>query len=485
MVDSSLEKYLDSLSFIDNKIIEMRNFLLNMDLNAIKLINILIESNDKLINYNLEHLNILEVNVFEFIKKYNNNLTEEEYKKNIYYLSQIFEDIKNEFIKLYDINIFFYGKDKFGLIENKLLNYNVVRIKDEKELQNLSLNKKQYIDKNVYNILLIEKDVLLENIFFDKILDYSKIVNIFFNICQDIYLGYYDFNYLDNSLNRSYQGDIEAIIVGNSYSLVGIEEQLLDKNSINLSMHSQDLYYSYQLAKKSITKNKNIKQCIIGISYYVLCHDLSKCGSLYSRNMVENVYYPLVKDKHNSMVKIVPTQKKILHYEFDSLVKSIFNTNKVENYFKSKIYLKNTTYYNNINKLNREQSFKELDIEYKENIGVYRANQHNKIFKYKETSIEYREIFKEFFKFLGESFVEPIIIIFPTSSYYLKNIKLEYIKQFDDLIKQIKEEYNIRLIDLREPSFGFDDGDFIDADHLNKKGAIKATNYLNKFIQII
>ena len=115
---------------------------------------------------------------------------------------------------------------------------------------------------------------------------------------------------------------------------------------------------------------------------------------------------------------------------------------------------------------------------------MYRANQHNKIFKYKETSIEYREIFKEFFKFLGESFVEPIIIIFPTSSYYLKNIKLEYIKQFDDLIKQIKEE-NIKLIDLREPSFGFDDGDFIDADHLNKKGAIKATNYLNKFIQII
>lgn len=481
MVDSSLEKYLDSLSFIDNKIIEMRNFLLNMDLNAIKLINILIESNDKLINYNLEHLNILEVNVFEFIKKYNNNLTEEEYKKNIYYLSQIFEDIKNEFIKLYDINIFFYGKDKFGLIENKLLNYNVVRIKDEKELQNLSLNKKQYIDKNVYNILLIEKDVLLENIFFDKILDYSKIVNIFFNICQDIYLGYYDFNYLDNSLNRSYQGDIEAIIVGNSYSLVGIEEQLLDKNCINLSMHSQDLYYSYQLAKKSITKNKNIKQCIIGISYYVLCHDLSKCGSLYSRNMVENVYYPLVKDKHNSRINIVPTQKKILHYQFDSLVKSIFNTNKVEKYFKSKIYLKNTTYYNNINSLNRKQSFKEFDIEYKENLGVYRANQHNKIFKYKETSIEYREIFKEFLNFLDESFVEPIIIVFPTSSYYLKNIKLEYIKQFDDLIKQIKEE-NIKLIDLREPSFGFDDGDFIDADHLNKKGAIKATNYLNKFI---
>ena len=311
MIDLSIEKYLETLSFIDNKIVEMRNFLLNKDLDSIRLINILIETNYKLIEYNFEYLNILESNVFEFVKKYNENLIkEEDYKIHTYYLSKSFESIKDEFIKLYDINVFFYGSDNFGIIENRLLNYNIIQIKNEKELKTLSIKKKECKDKNVYNVLLIEKDVLLENIFFDKILDYSKIVNVFFNICHDIYLGYYDFNYLNNSLNRSYQDDIEAIIVGNSYSLVGIEEQLLDKNCINLSMHSQDLYYSYQLAKKSITKNKNIKQCIIGISYYVLCHDLSKCGSLYSRNMVENVYYPLLKDKHNSMVKIVPTQKK-------------------------------------------------------------------------------------------------------------------------------------------------------------------------------
>ena len=258
---------------------------------------------------------------------------------------------------------------------------------------------------------------------------------------------------------------------------------MLDKNSINLSMHSQDLYYSYQLAKKVITKNKNINQCIIGMSYYVLCHDLSKGDSLYSRNMVENIYYPLLNDKHNSRVKIVPTQKKIIHYQFDSLVKSIFNINEVENYFKSKIYMKNTTYYNNINNLNREQSFKDFDIEYKENLGMYRADQHNKIFKYKETSIEYTEILKEFFDFLDKSFVEPVIIVFPNSNYYLKNIKLEYIQQFDDLIKRIKEKYSIKVIDLRDSSFEFDDSDFIDADHLNKKGAIKATNYLNRFIK--
>ena len=64
MIDLSIEKYLETLSFIDNKIVEMRNFLLNKDLDSIRLINILIETNYKLIEYNFEYLNILESNVF-------------------------------------------------------------------------------------------------------------------------------------------------------------------------------------------------------------------------------------------------------------------------------------------------------------------------------------------------------------------------------------------------------------------------------------
>ena len=41
------------------------------------------------------------------------------------------------------------------------------------------------------------------------------------------------------------------------------------------------------------------------------------------------------------------------------------------------------------------------------------------------------------------------------------------------------------MIDLRDSSFGFDDTDFIDADHLNEEGSINATNYLKKFIKDI
>ena len=43
--------------------------------------------------------------------------------------------------------------------------------------------------------------------------------------------------------------------------------------------------------------------------------------------------------------------------------------------------------------------FEDFDEKYKENLGLYRANQHNKIFKYTETIFEYRNILKEFLIF--------------------------------------------------------------------------------------
>lgn len=485
MKNSPIKKYLDNLIFIENKIIEMKGLSLDIDLNPVKLINILIELNDKLIDYNLKYLNILEVTIFEFIKRYNDSILHEEYKKNIDCLYKTLECIRDEFVKLYNINIFFYGNDKFGLIKNKLLLYNVVQVRNEKELKFLSSKKKCSQNTKVYNILLVEHDITLKNSFFDAMLNYSKVAELLLNISEEIYIQNYDFNYLSNSLIRSYENDVESIIVGNSYSLVGIDEHLLNKNTINLSMHSQDLYYSYQLARKAITENKNIRRCIFGMSYYILCHDLSRGDSLYSKNMIENVYYPLLNDIHNSDIKEIKEQKNLNDCELDNLIKSIFNLKKVESYLKKQIYNRNTKYYNDINNVNRDKMFEDFDEKYKENLGLYRANQHNKIFKYTETIFEYRNILKEFFDFLDKNSVELIVIIFPTSGYYFKNIKLEYIKYFDNLIDQVKKEYNIKVIDLRNHLFEFDDTDFIDADHLNKKGAIKATNYLNEFIKSI
>ena len=288
--------------------------------------------------------------------------------------------------------------------------------------------------------MLVQEQVILNDNFFDIILNYSEMLNIFIQESLNIYLKYYDLNYLKKALRSSYEDCVERIIVGNSYSLIGIEEQLFEEKTINLSMHSQDLYYSFELAKKAILNNKNIKQCILGMCYFTLQHDLSRGIAEYSRNMIKNVYYPLLNDIHNSNLENIENQKTLKRCKLD-IYMNIFDIDKVEEYINAVIDSDIVLYYNRINNLNRKTSLNDFDIKYKDELGQDRASQHNKLFKYNGTEIEYRHI-----------------------------------------LKQIKEEYNIKLIDLRNSTFEFNDEDFIDTDHLNENGSIKATEYLKKFI---
>ena len=483
MENFKINKYLEDLVFVSNKKIEIKENYLDKSLNSIKLIEILIKTIDRLSFYHLSSLNMLENTIFEFVKKYNDNeIDEEEYIIYLDILKRKFENIENELKGFCIINIYFYGKDNFGLIDNNLLKYNIKKITSEKELKLLLLKNKDSLNYEMYNILLVEENINFKNNFFDEVLNYSNIANDFLALVNTIYINNYDFNYLYNSLNKSYEYNIESIIVGNSYPLVGIEENLLNKKTINLSMHSQDLYYSYKLAKNAILKNKNIKQCIFGISYYVLTHDLSMCESLYSKNMIQNVYYPLLNDLHNSNIKNITKQKGLSEFKIDILIESIFDINAVELYFKRQIYNKNTNYYNDINYVKYNKNFEDNSIEYKEKLGLFRANQHNKMLKYINTEKEYRIILKEFLTFLNENSIEVIFIVFPTSNYYSKNIALEYKYSFDKLLQEIKEDYGIKIIDLRDSIVKFDDKDFIDSDHLNKKGSLKVTSYLNELL---
>lgn len=126
------------------------------------------------------------------------------------------------------------------------------------------------------NILFLNEEIKIANSFFDEILLYDKMLQpIEYNI-KLLYKNYYNLKYLENSLIECNNKDINCIIVGNSYIHQGIEETLLNTDAIKLSMDNQDLYYSFRLAEKVVLSNKNIKQCILNISYFTLRHDISK-----------------------------------------------------------------------------------------------------------------------------------------------------------------------------------------------------------------
>ncbi|HEY5588549.1 MAG TPA: hypothetical protein VIK86_06295 [Candidatus Paceibacterota bacterium] len=268
----------------------------------------------------------------------------------------------------------------------------------------------------------------------------------------------------------------DTLIVGLSYSLCGIEESLLD-SALNLSLPSQDIFYSYLLTKKIIEINK-IKKVAIGLSYYSFYFDMSK--SIYNKFRIDNVYYPLLKHSHNyknersTKKKIFRFAKKMIYNKSYMLFMSLVASDKYFNLRNTRekacgIYEFSKLIYNDFNKLCNEEKLE---------IGEKRADMHNKLLKYENTRIENEGIFKEFINMLIGKNIEPIIVIFPVTKYYKYTLKDEFKDTFYQYINELNLYNKIKIVDLYN-SKGFNDNDFIDSDHLSKAGAIKVTHILS------
>lgn len=397
----------------------------------------------------------------------------------------------NEFItymKGYNnINIFFYGEDKYNILKT-VINKKIIYIENMEEY----IDSYEEYDNSQVNVLIFSEESKKLNqdfeLYFNDIVYYDKTVNYMFDISNKIYYSNYDYNYLLKTLEKSKDADIETIVVGNSYPLTGIDTNLLSIKGVSLALSSQDLYYSYQLAKVAIDNNKFIKRCIIGGGYYLVNHDLSKSKSEYSKNLVKNTYYPILKDKHNSEtvedIELLNIEK-VLN---DKVIDYIFNLENLDYYFKDLIYRDNNGYFNfnfkrEMNSILGEMKLSDISELEKYRLGKDRASQHNKLSSYSQTKDEYKQIFNDFISFLKEKNVEPIIVVFPNTKYYSEFLNKEYEYGFYNIVNEIKEKWRINLIDFTKKDI-FEEADFIDLDHMSEIGAAKITKLINKYLSV-
>lgn len=400
-------------------------------------------------------------------------------------IKKLLENFKMEIFNDFKINIYFYGKDKYNLL-NKSINKNISIIEDISELRKIQDSKKN----DQINILILSEETVDINLdlgrYFDDIIYYDKLMNYMFNMSENIYYKNYDYNYLLKSLEKSESKEIDTIVVGNSYPLTGIDTNLLKFNSVNLSLSSQDLYYSYKLAKLAIRKNENIKRCIIGAGYYLVNHDLSKSKNEYSINMIKNVYYPLLKDKHNSDKVESIEILSIASLLNDNTLEYIFDLDFLDRYFKDLIYRDNNGYFNknftrNMNSMLGGVKLKDIIEEDKNKLGKLRSEQHNKLSKYTKTTYEYSLIFNEFMEFLSINNIEVVIVVFPTTKYYSKFLDEKYEYEFYKIVETIKEKFEVTIVDFSKSDIFIED-DFIDFDHISEIGSCKITQQLNNII---
>lgn len=402
--------------------------------------------------------------------------------------------------------LYFIGKDTHKLFSNTLQ----LNLQDKYHyfsdindfisyagIKNLSTNDAAnlYNDKILVYDEITQSNLNLHSIsnYFKKVYVYEELYNIFltiFNsykyIYENMYYTNYDYNFLNTRLNLLKDDySFQILIVGLSYALLGLDENLFKYKAINLSLSSQDLYYSYKLSEKVLNINKNIKYCVVNIAYYSLHFDMSRGGESYRIN---DVYFPILKDSHHFTANQLTNVYSINAFDqyLNEDLKTLFDTTFLENHFKNIFFQEiSKNYFNDkISRISRAADH--CDINYlpeyhRESLGFNRANQHNNLLIHTQTVNENIKILSDFLYFLTTNNVKPILCILPTSSYYNKYLNKTFSTTLLNVLANLKSKYDFKLIDYTNFD-NFSTADFIDADHLNYQGTLKATEILNNTI---
>lgn len=283
------------------------------------------------------------------------------------------------------------------------------------------------------------------------------------------YYTNYDFYYMQSTLLEAKQKKIETVITGSSYGLFGINTQML-QNGINMSLASQDLYYSIKGIYEIWKTNKSIKKIVFCMSYYSLFSDLSKTQSS-ELERVSKVYWPLFQDLHNCV--ILPASQNALPRS------DIFDIEKILQIYVSVQY--QADYWNETRKrvdsaskhwTDKTKNWLDLSEDEKIFSGGDRAKLHNKNIKHEATLMENTKLLQDFITFCNENKIGFFVVVPPASKYYRAFSEPKFKEIFYDILNRTKGE--IHLLDLYEEVF-FEDKDFNDMDHLSDSGADKMT----------
>lgn len=317
------------------------------------------------------------------------------------------------------------------------------------------------------------QDVLERLIAPEKIINYMKMAMEFTSKYNNHYINNYEYSFVYSNLQKAEkQNNLDVIISGMSYPLQGIVTDQLSRKAVKLCWASQDLYYNYKLIDRVLKKNKSFKHCIIGMAYYTFDIDLSLLKS--QSYLIDKIYYPILDDSHN----YIPSET----YHHQPGIESFNNNNynlEITYPFNSVELMKDFT--KGIGILQDDELIEsiwnkgeDLPVEW---LGKRRAYQHSR-HNYLETRKENIEIFEKLLFLLNENNIETSVVIFPTSQLYRNHQRRELKKNFYEIINSIGASYSFNVYDFFD-SDQFEQHDFADADHLNKKGAYKMTTIIN------
>ena len=277
---------------------------------------------------------------------------------------------------------------------------------------------------------------------------------------------------LEQAANTKASG--ATLITGSSHALNGIKESSWSK-AFNCSMHSQDIYYDFQCARRVLERAEKGRfvRCFIIMGYYIAYQDLSR-SKISRETMIANIYYPIFQDAHNWEL---PSRKNL----WDGLEDLPKAAKEVCEQAAVKKLLEYGTYYSELRPRGtlfdlRGRTWAQVPEPQRLAMGQVRATDHNKIFQHKQSFEENKQILKEYVAFLTEHDVLPVVVITPFSPEYNRFVLPEMKAGVLELIDAVPQD--VHYVDFNQALDLFDPEDFMDTDHLSAAGAEKVSSIL-------
>lgn len=102
----------------------------------------------------------------------------------------------------------------------------------------------------------------------------------------------FDYFYMKNAISQGKKNSTNTIVTGSSYGRLGVNEKNIP-NAVNISLSSQDIYYSLKGINKICESNDNIKNIVVCCGYYYFFSDMSKTKDMSVLQNIIKVYVPL------------------------------------------------------------------------------------------------------------------------------------------------------------------------------------------------
>lgn len=326
----------------------------------------------------------------------------------------------------------------------------------------------------------LDKELKKEDYYNYNILEYEECIPKFLLYIKKEFQQNYDYYFLSNALKTAKENNCETIITGSSYGLFGIDSTYLPCNCVNLSLASQDLYYSIRGIKDVMATNKNIQNIVICCGHYFPFSDLSRAQSEAELMRISKVYYRIWNDIHNSF--LCPPSNTILPYSKIFDMKNATELYAISQLCKNDYFHKGRTreMYATKEWDDKTKSWIELSEEERIKAGERRAKAHNKIIYRKGTLKENIKLLREFCIYCLTNEVNLCFVVTPASKYYRDMINPEFKEIFYNILNDMPMK--VKVLDLYDNDKLFTNFDFNDMDHLGDQGAKKLSEAINKII---